>query len=155
MLTLVIGPCGAGKTTWARSHRPEDYHPDAEHLTRTLVATPERHRLHPHIRALGRRLLTTAVEHLLAGGHPVCVTVRGATRAERAVYTTMAIRHTTGTHVVRLLTPPEVCIRRAQADPDRPPTSQRAWPDIVDNWFGDYEPVAPGAEGFTYEEIPC
>lgn len=147
-LILVIGPCGAGKTTWSRQAYPQHAHPDREELTRSLFATPEQFRFYPWARAVGRRLQTLAVDDLLTRKVPLCVTASGATVADRRPWLELAQRHNTPTHLVRLTTPADVCVARARADPRRPATSRPVWAGMVQRWYRIYEPPT-AAEGFT------
>lgn len=152
-LVVVIGPCGAGKTTWSRRAFPDHAHPDAEELARTLFATTARFRYYPWTRAVAARLHCTAVAELLGRGVPVCVTARGATRVERAKWAALAAERGVDAHLVRLVVDEQTCVERARSDPRRPRTSRSAWGRIVAHWFRDYEPVGDG-EGFvSYREV--
>src|SRR5690606_13106435 len=134
-LVIVFGPCGAGKTTWARANLPDHAHPDAEQLSRTLFATPDRFRLHPWTRAAGRRLGDTAVRYLLSAEIPACVTIRAATRMERARWLGIATEYKVPARLVHMATDRQVCMARAMRDPLRPRTSRGTWPQIINNWF--------------------
>lgn len=152
-LVLVLGPCGAGKTTWARATYPHHAHPDAEELARTLYATPDQFRYRPWTRAVASRLLHAAADDLLGRGIDVAVTARGATPAERRPWLDLAARHHTPVHVVRIVVDADLCVRRATADPRRPATARRTWPTVVANWFRDWRPPTSGEGHTTYREI--
>lgn len=152
-LIVVVGPCGAGKTTWARATYPRHAHPDAEELARTLFADRTLFRYYPWTRAVSRRLLITAVDDLAARGVPTVVTARGAKAVERRVWLGVARRHQIPAHVVRMLTPADACVERARADPLRPPSSRSAWERIVEAWFRDWQPPTADEGHASYREI--
>ena len=147
-LILVVGPCGAGKTTWARATYPQHAHPDAEELARTLFATPDRFRYYPWVRAVQARMLRVAVEGLLSRRVPTVVTARGATVAERREWAGLAAFYETPARLVRLATPAEVCVERARSDSRRPRSSRPVWSGVVGNWFRDWEEPESG-EGWV------
>lgn len=153
-LVLVIGACGAGKTTWARANLPNHAHPDAEQLARTLFADPSQSRYYPWVRVVMKRLVHCATVTLLERGVSVAVAGRGATPDERRTWIDLAASYGAPTHIVWLATPPEVCVARAQADPNRPRTSRRAWPQIVANWYRDWQPPTPDEGYASYRVIP-
>lgn len=148
-LVLIIGPCGAGKTTYARAHYPGHLHVDYERLIQTLFATPERFRFYPHVRKVGRVVYYEAIRSLLASQCNVCVPDCGTTRRQRQVFLQAAHAQAMEVHCVRLLVSQETAIARAKGDPLRPVSSRQHWPDIVAHWFRDFEPVDWQAEGFT------
>lgn len=152
-LVLVIGPCGAGKTTYARAHYPDYAQPDREALIRALTPDGALH-YYPEFRALSAYLHKQAVRHLLAKGIAVCVTVGGATRKERAEWREIAVWTGAMLSCIRLLADEATCLARAKADPTRPESSKGKWAEIIGNWFAGYEPVDPEAEGIAvYQEV--
>lgn len=153
-LILIIGPCGSGKTTYARAHYPNHYHPDMEILAKTLFASSEQFRYYPVIRSCGDILKEQAVKHLLAKKQPICLTIGGATRKERMRWSDMAFDAGVDVHCIRLLVNAETCIARAKADKLRPATSKQHWQEIVEHWFRDFESVDCFEERIaSYREI--
>lgn len=153
-LVLVIGPCGAGKTTYARAHYPRYLHPDAEILMHTFFATPERFRFYAHIRTCGALLVETATRHVLAKQHSVCLTIGGATRKERMKWSDLAFDCQAACQVIRLMTDAATCIARAKADATRPASSKSSWQESIAHWFRDFEPVDVERENLaSYEEV--
>ena len=152
-LILVIGPCGAGKTTYARAHYPDHLHVGTDPLICAMRADM-RLKWYPHLHAASRRMQDAALDYLLSHGHNVCVTDGGTTRRRRQKWSALAHRYGATLSIVRLLVAPDVCIMRAQADPDRPKTSKSGWPKIVAHWFRDFEPVDMEHEDIDlYQEI--
>lgn len=153
-LILVIGPCGSGKTTYARSRYPEYLHPDMEILMHTLYADPSDIRYHAYIRTCGKLLIEQATRCLLTKRQSVCLTIGGATREDRRKWIEMAHECGASVHCVRLLIESKTCILRAKADITRPATSKSKWREIIEHWFRDFEPVDCEQEGITtYTEI--
>jgi predicted kinase len=152
-LVLVIGPCGAGKTTYARASYPDYAQPDRESLIRALTPDGALH-YYPELRTLSALLQKQAVRHLLAKGIAVCVTAGGTTRKERAEWREVAALVGARFSCIRVVVEAETCIARARADPHRPASSKDQWAAIVSHWFRDFEPVDPVAEGMAfYQEV--
>lgn len=153
-LVLIIGPCGAGKTTYARTHYPTHLHPDMEAIMHTLYVNPIDFRYHAYIRTCGKILTEQATQHLLAKQQSVCLTIGGATRKDRQKWIAIATECGAFVRCVRLLVDPETAIIRARSDPSRPATSKSKWRKIVEHWFRDFEPVDAEAEEIAfYQEI--
>lgn len=152
-LILIIGPCGAGKTTYARAHYPQHARPEHEAMIRAMTPDGALH-YEPVLRAIAPRLQDLAVAGLLQRGYAVCVTDGGAMPKDRARWVTLATATCTPVHVIRLVVSPARAIYRAQSDPHRPKTSKSAWPTIVQNWYRHWEAVDAQAEGITtYQEV--
>lgn len=141
-LMLVIGPPGAGKTTWARAELARLpgvwYLADAEELlraTRPVAGWPTGAR--PLQKALYATVLRVAAERALS----LIVTAGCPTRVERERLL-LPFRTTHGTTILTLLPPVDVCAARARADPLRPASSRGWWPTQIANWYRLYEPVA-------------
>ncbi|MDE1904934.1 MAG: AAA family ATPase [Rhodospirillales bacterium] len=150
-LALIIGPCGAGKSTYARAHYPEHARPEREGMIRAMTPDGALH-YYPALRAIASALQDLAVASLFARGYAVCVTDGGATRAERARWVGMAAN--VPCHVIRLVVSPATAIARAASDPTRPQTSKGKWPKIVQNWYRRWESPDPAAEGLaSYLEV--
>lgn len=153
-LVVVIGPCGAGKTTYARASLPGHAHVDGEDLARTLFADPADFRYHPWVRAWTRRAMVHAVHDLVGHGRSTCVTADGPTVARRHRWVAIADEFAVPCRVVLVTTPAEVCVARARLDPRRPSMARSSWRGVVDNWFRDFEPVDVVAEGLSgYMEV--
>lgn len=153
-LVLIIGPCGAGKTTYARQHYAGFLQPDFERLTHSLFVNEHDFRYYSYIRSCGRVLFEAATKHLVQKRVPVCVTMNGATRKERRFYSDLAFDAGLPCHVIRLLVDAQTCIARAKADTTRPATSKQHWQEIVEHWFTSYEPVNAVQENLaSYREV--
>jgi phosphoadenosine phosphosulfate reductase len=146
---LIIGPCGAGKTTYARQHYPEHLHPDMEAMMHTFFSDPATFHYYPAIRTCGALLVEQAVQHLLAKKQVVCLTISGATRASRMKWTNMAFDAGVDVQCIRLLVDSATCVARAKADKTRPVSSRGHWQEIVLHWFRDFEPVDCYAENIA------
>lgn len=153
-LTLIIGPCGVGKTTYARAHYPDDAQPDREALIRACLADGVL-RYYNQARAVSARLQQIAVADFLARGVAVCLTISGATRQERAMWVDVGRQSGVTVHGVRLVADEGVCLARAKADLTRPASSKGKWAKIIHHWFTRYEPVVNDpVEGFNdYQEV--
>ena len=150
-LILVIGPCGAGKTTYARAHYPQHAQPDFEALLRACRADGTLC-YYPELRATADRLMDLAVRELLKRGIAVCITDSGATRKERRRWITIA--DGAPVRCIRLIVTPAIAIARGQCDPMRPTTSRAKWPAIVQHWYQRWEAPDPQREGFaSYQEV--
>lgn len=151
---LVIGPCGAGKTTYARAHYPQHAQPDHEALIRALTPDGCLH-YYPELRVLSLLLQRRAVQQLLAKEVAVCVTTGGATRKERAEWRALAAWANVPVSCIHLRVDAATCLARAKADKNRPDSSRGKWAEIIDNWFRAWQPVETAAEGIArYEEVP-
>src|SRR5579885_1096810 len=112
-LVLIIGPCGAGKTTYARAHYPKHLHPDMEALIHTLYADPSSFRYHTFIRVCGEVLVEQATRCLLEKQQDVCLAIGGATRKERRKWIEIAHEYQAPVQCVRLSMPRQLsCVRR-------------------------------------------
>lgn len=112
-LVLIIGPCGAGKTTYARAHYPNHLHPDMEALIHTLYADPSSFRYHTFIRVCGEVLVEQATRCLLEKQQDVCLAIGGATRKERRKWIEIAHEYQAPVQCVRLSMPRQLsCVRR-------------------------------------------
>ena len=144
-LVLIIGPCGAGKTTYARDAYPQHAQPDYESFIRALTPDGALH-YDVTLRAIAGRIQRDAARDLLKRGRAVCLTSGGATRTERATW--IALAHDAGAVVlcVWLVVDEATCLARAQSDITRPTTSKGKWAQIVHNWFARYEPIDAAGE---------
>jgi predicted kinase len=153
-LTLVIGPCGSGKTAYARQHYPQHMHPDYERLGQSLFASPERFRFYPYIRTTGKVLYFTAIRTLAGKQVSMCVPDCGTTKRIRQQFVNIAREHALPIRCIRLLVDKETALARAKSDTLRPVSSRACWQEIIEHWFRDFEPVAWQDEGFSaYEEV--
>lgn len=141
-VTLVIGPVGAGKTTWAlRQMRRGDYLVDGDRLLAALQPPGE-----PLWDARGsalRRWLVTAVTAYLGGVSTLYLTAGGATRREReaAWLTTCWQPQSTRRRLVIVLPPDaETALARIRTDVasgQRPRTTRReVWEQMARGWYG-------------------
>lgn len=152
-LVAIIGPSGAGKSTYAREKYPEHIQLDPDPLIRAMFAD---YRLvwYSYMHAASRRMQATALEYLLPRGHNIVLTHDGQTRKKRQKLVALAETHKTRLSIIRLVSSPEICTARAQADTTRPKSSKAEWPRIVRNWFRDWEPVDCEKEGIAfYKEV--
>jgi len=151
---MIIGPCGAGKTTYARQHYPKHFHPDYEAIIRTLFASQDLFRFYPQIRATGHILYRTATRELLKRKMDVCIPDTGFNSKKRGEFVEMARENDASVHVIRLLVDKETAIARACSDELRPKTSRPYWGEIIEHWFRDWEPVDCEKEGIaSYREV--
>lgn len=131
---VIGGPPGAGKTTYVREHmRPGDAVIDMDILWQAVSLQPH----HDKPSALYRivdKMYKTAIENigLITTGR-CYVVINGATKAERQKY-----RKIPGATVTLMLTRPDECIKRIQADDTR--SNKAAWEQLVYKWYSKYEP---------------
>lgn len=141
---LVIGPCGAGKTTWlAAQPWPRGWFTvDLETVLDVVQAGPRSYT--PAARALARVMFDAALGHAAQRGLNVAVTATGATRRERAaVLDRFPPARYCRTIVIVRPDDPELPIARAMADPLRPRSARAGWRAIVERWYRRWEPVTP------------
>lgn len=135
-LTLIIGCCGAGKTTYLR-HYSDRLHFDAErHLDALLDG---RRKYYPEVWRVARRMLHAGYEAALATGLDIALTASGHTRTERATWLLPARLHGYHTEIVLVRVSPETALVRCKADAARPKTTR--WRPIIEHWFRDFEAV--------------
>ena len=148
---LVMGPCGAGKTTYAQATYPDYAQPDREWLLRALSPDRQIH-YYPAWNAVTTRLHREIVVLLAERGMNMVITLGGATQKERAIWCDILRSNFYHVSGVLLRVRPETTLARALADPARPTTSRSKWKVITDHWYRDWEPVASD-EFEGYEEI--
>lgn len=152
-LVLIIGPCGAGKTTFARAYFPEHVQPQREAFIRAMTPDGLLH-YYPELRAMSAQLEYQAVSLALSKGLAVCLTAGGATRQERSQWVALAQQFKVPTQVIRLVVTPEEALTRAQHDPHRPKSSKQHWEEVIAHWFRDFEPGDAAAEKLlSYQEV--
>lgn len=135
-LTMIIGCCGAGKTTYLR-HYPDRLHFDAErHLDALLDG---QRNCYPEVWRIVRRMMHVGYEEALTTGLDIALTASGHTRNERAAWLLPARLNGYHTEVVLLRVAPETALARCKADVTRPKTTR--WRPIVEHWFRDFEDV--------------
>lgn len=135
---LVIGPCGAGKTTWIRDHCPENKW-TIEYEALLDAVQCGRRSYTPTARTFGRVLWQAAVAHVVARQMSCAIEIGGATARERSqVLCQFARWHR---EIVALVPDPAVAVARAMRDPLRPRTTR--WGPIVARWYARYEIVRP------------
>ena len=138
-VTVIAGPPAAGKSTWIREHaEPGDLVVDFDlpyrALTGGLCAKLDNPpALRPYVlaarRAILKRLLTAP-----AGSIRHAWLIHGAPHpAERDAW-----RQRFAAHVIVLATPPDVCLARCAADPDRRHVPAAEWEAILDAWWTTY-----------------
>lgn len=134
-LTLVAGPPCGGKSSYVRENAaPTDLVVDFDALA---VALQPAGTTHGHIPAHKQFVLEArdaVLERLRLGGHPVrtaWVITAAAKKADRDRY-----RRRYNAQVVVVVSPEEVCLRRAMGE--RPGD----WGSYVRQWFSSYEPDA-------------
>lgn len=144
IVVLVIGPCGAGKTTWIAAHPwPRGWFAIQREPLMDAVQTGPRSYT-PAARTFSRVLYWAAIDHAAARGLSVAIEAGGATRRERAAILDRFPAPAWHREIVAIVpADPADPIARAKADPLRPRTSRSAWGEIVANWYRRYEPVAP------------
>lgn len=133
VLTLIAGPpCGGKNTYLAGQAGPQDLIVDFDALA---VALQPSGRSHGHVAAhkpLVCEARDAVLERLRLGGHGVrraWVIASAPRRADRERY-----RHRYAARVVVVMSPEEVCLRRAMGQrPD-------SWAGYVRDWFAAYEP---------------
>lgn len=135
-LTLIIGCCGAGKTTYLQ-HYPDSLHFDAERHLDALLAG--RRKYYPEVWRVTRRMLRAGYEEALTTGMNIALTASGHTRAERAAWLLPARIAEYQTEIVLLHVTPEMALARCKADATRPKTTR--WRPIIEHWFRDFEAV--------------
>ena len=153
-LILIIGPSGAGKTTYARMHYPQHLHPDYEALIRTLFASQDLFRFYPQVRATGARLHRLAVRELLLRQMNVCIPETAGTALKRKQWIDIAQEANVLVHCILLRVDQATAIHRACTDSLRPKTARPSWPPMIERWYRDFEPVCCEEEGITdYREV--
>lgn len=150
-LYIVMGPPGAGKSTYINAHFPAALAPNADRYT---VAHMPDHQLHfgSSVRAIAEHLAFYALEQILMRGFACVFELGGATRAERASIITVARRYGYRVHGILLEVTPDTAWRRTQHDPTRPATSKPKWRAMIDHWYERFEPIASN-EFETWETI--
>lgn len=140
-LVLVIGPPGAGKTTWiaAQDWPGRWFSVQAEALLGAVQMGPRRYT--NDARAIMRALAATTIEQ--AARRRVNVVIEGGgetVRARAALLARFPAPEWRRRIVAIVPADPAIAIARAKADPLRPP-SRWVWEAIVRNWYRRWEPV--------------
>src|SRR5688500_252268 len=100
-VVVLVGPQGAGKTSWCREHLPQA----------TRISQDDQ----------GPRAHLVAYEEALTRGDPLVVVDRiNASRHQRQRYLTLARFHGYATRIVWLNVERAECVRRCQARADHP-----------------------------------
>jgi len=132
-VTLIAGPPCGGKSTYLAGHaQPGDLIVDYDALAVALHLGVASHDQGTLLKPFICEARDAVLDRLMLGNHGIrhaWVLHTGSTRRERDLY-----RKRYGADVVMVLSPEDVCLRRAMAQrPD-------AWPSYIRRWFGAYEP---------------
>lgn len=134
-LTVVAGPPGAGKTTYALKHmRRGDLLIDHDRIFAALTGLPTYDRpdnLWPIVRytlaVLRRQALRSSIRTWIVGGFP--------RPSDRAVY----LAPPWNARVIVLTSSPEICMQRIRSQ-ERPEPDR--WDAAVREWFSRYRPTS-------------
>lgn len=142
---LVIGPCGAGKTTWiaqqAGQRAGEWFTAQAELLLDAVqVTTRSRRHYSPAARQFGRVLYHAAMSQALATRRNLYLEAGGATRRERACLLDPFRASGYRIEIVACVPDtPATALDRIRSDQRRP--GHPYWRVLVERWYQQYELV--------------
>ena len=135
-LLLIVGPSGAGKTTYLRERVAGCLILDLELILDALLF---QRKYYPAARKVAETMFQSGWACALSTGANLAVTAWGATRRERQQLVAPAKAAGYRVTMIFLQVPIEECLRRCRADPQRPRTTD--WRPILANWFKRFEPI--------------
>ncbi|MBN1954836.1 MAG: ATP-binding protein [Anaerolineae bacterium] len=136
-LVIVLGPPGAGKTTYSREQYPGYTLFDNDRIIEAVWGSLQ---FHPEVKYTAKAMTAAGVERALRHGLAVVVPISGRTRKERGRWAEQGRAAGYRVTIIKVAPPAAECLARCKADPTRPKTTD--WQPIIERWFRVFEPVA-------------